>query len=320
MTVAIIISTHGIAAKEMLSTTEMLIGKQKNVNCIDFLSEENSENLFLKYNKSIKSLNINKGLIFLVDIWGGSPFNIASRIVTKHNNYEIISGVNIPMLVELFLAREDNITFKELINIAYLNGKNGIKLFKNKYIKNNKINNFKENNKIEKIKNNNIHMKIVLARIDDRLIHGQIVTSWVKETKIDRIIVISDEVNNDYIRKTLLKQVSPPGISSHVVGIEKSIRVWNNIKYSNDYVMLLFTNPSDVLKIVEKGIIIKSINIGGMSYKKGKTQINNAISVDSKDIESFKKLNNLGIELEVRKVPSDRKLKIMDLIKNININ
>ena len=90
-------------------------------------------------------------------------------------------------------------------------------------------------------------MKINLCRIDDRLIHGQVATVWAKEANAERIIVCSDEVAKDDIRKTLLLQVGPPGIKVSVVDIAKAIRVYNNPKYENDTVFLLFTCPQDVL-------------------------------------------------------------------------
>jgi PTS system mannose-specific IIB component len=95
------------------------------------------------------------------------------------------------------------------------------------------------------------------------------------------------------------------------------VRVWNNPKYGKDKVMLLFTNPTDVVRLVEEGVNITTVNIGGMAFRQGKTQVNNAVSVDAKDIEAFKKLNERGIELEVRKVSSDQKLKMMDLIAKV---
>ena len=162
------------------------------------------------------------------------------------------------------------------------------------------------------------HMKIGLARIDDRLIHGQVATRWTKETNVTRIIVVSDEVAADNVRKTLLTQVAPPGVTAHVVDVAKMIRVWNNPKYGHDKVMLLFTNPTDVVRLVEEGVNITSVNIGGMAFRQGKTQVNNAVSVDAKDIEAFKKLNERGIELEVRKVSSDQRLKMMDLIAKMH--
>ncbi len=157
-------------------------------------------------------------------------------------------------------------------------------------------------------------MKISLARIDDRLIHGQVVTSWSKETRCERIIVCNDEVAADTMRKTLLEQVAPPGVKSSVISIDKAIRVINNPKYANVNALLLFTNPTDVLRLVEGGVDLKTINIGGMSFKEGKKQITGTISVDEKDIEAFKKLDKLGIELEIRKVVADIKIKLMSKI------
>lgn len=160
-------------------------------------------------------------------------------------------------------------------------------------------------------------MKIALARIDDRLIHGQVATVWSKETKCQRIIVCNDDVAKDEIRKTLLTQVAPPGVQSHVVDIDKAVRVINNPKYENDIVMLLFTNPTDVLRLVEAGIDIKSVNIGGMSFKEGKTQVTGAVSVNDQDIKAFRALNDKNIELEIRKVASDSKSFIMPLIEKM---
>ena len=158
-------------------------------------------------------------------------------------------------------------------------------------------------------------MKIVLARIDDRLIHGQVATIWSKVTGCERIIVCDDDVAADSFRSTLLKQVAPPGIKSSVVDVEKAVRVYNNPKYENDKCLLLFTNPTSVLQMVEAGVDIKSVNIGGMSFKEGKHQITGAVSVDDKDIEAFKKLNERGIELEIRKVDTDKKVMMMDILK-----
>ncbi len=157
-------------------------------------------------------------------------------------------------------------------------------------------------------------MEIVLARIDDRLIHGQVATVWTKATNCQRIIVCDDEVAKDKIRATLLKQVAPPGIKSSVVDIAKAVRVYHNPKYEKDKCLLLFTNPKSVLRLVEAGIPIKTVNIGGMSYKEGKKQISDAISVNAEDIEAFKKLHDLNIELEYRKVASDKKVDLMTLL------
>lgn len=311
MSIAIVIGTHGAAAEQLLKTVEMILGVQKNIDWIDFMPGENTETLIEKYIAHLSALDTTRGVLFLVDTWGGSPFNAASRIAIDKNNYEVVTGVNIPMLVETFMARDDDLPFQKLVDIAVETGRGGIKVLKA----------LEPDRITPAVKAESITtdqggcMKICLARIDDRLIHGQVATRWTKETNVKRIIVVSDEVAADTVRKTLLTQVAPPGVSAHVVDVAKAIRVYNNPKYADDRVMLLFTNPIDVLRLVEGGVAIQSVNIGGMAFRQGKIQVNNAVSVDEKDIEAFKKLDERGIELEVRKVSTDSSLKMMDLIE-----
>lgn len=151
-------------------------------------------------------------------------------------------------------------------------------------------------------------MKITLARIDDRLIHGQVVTVWAKLAAAQRIIIVSEEVDQDPIRKTLLKQAAPPGIKVNIVNVEKAIRVYQNPKYEHENVFYLFTNPEEVLQMVKGNIPITSINIGGMQYKTGKKQLTKAISVNREDVEAFKQLQAYHVELDCRGVASDPKI------------
>ncbi|MDT2595534.1 mannose/fructose/sorbose PTS transporter subunit IIB [Enterococcus dongliensis] len=158
-------------------------------------------------------------------------------------------------------------------------------------------------------------MDIRLTRIDDRLIHGQVATVWSKATGIERILVVSDEVANDELRKFLLKQAAPPGIKSNVVTKRKLIEVYQDQLFDGMKIMLLFASPQDVVDVVEAGVDLQTINIGGMRFSEGKKMITNFISVDGKDIQSFLRLAEAGIELEIRQVPTDRKTDLIQLIK-----
>lgn len=159
-------------------------------------------------------------------------------------------------------------------------------------------------------------MIINLARIDDRLIHGQVTTVWSKESNADRIIIVDEEVFKDDIRKTLLKQACPPGMKVNIVDAKKAVAVYNNPKYQDTKVFYLFTNPTEVLKIVEQGVDIKVLNIGGMQYKNGKVQITKAISVDEQDVDSFKKLSELDVKLDIQTVKTDPHVDLMVKIKS----
>jgi PTS system L-sorbose-specific IIB component, Man family (EC 4.A.6.1.3) len=160
-------------------------------------------------------------------------------------------------------------------------------------------------------------MKINLARIDDRLIHGQVVTVWVKVAEAKRIIVVSKDVYADSVRKTLVKQAAPPGIKVNIVDVEKAIKVYKNDKYENETVFYLFTNPTEVVEMVQGGVPITSINIGGMQYKEGKIQVTKAVSLSKEDIIAFEELKRLGVALDCRVVATDPQVDFAAKINDI---
>lgn len=324
MSIAIIIATHGVAAEQLLKTTEMLIGEQENVATIDFVPGENAETIMTKYQEKLSTTLAHcDEVLFLVDTWGGSPFNAANRVIGDNTNMDIVTGVNVPMLVETFMARDDGPSLQELVNIALETGRTGVRALKYEEEP------AQEEKAVEAapvaaqpqvaVAQQEGNLIVGLARIDDRLIHGQVATRWTKESRVSRIVVVNDDVAKDEVRSTMLKSVAPPGVTAHVVNVEKMIRIYNNPEYANERMMLLFTNPTDVLRLLEAGVDMKSINIGGMAYKDGKKMITSAVSVDDKDIAAFKAIDAMGVELDVRKVSNDARQYMMDLLKKNNL-
>lgn len=148
-------------------------------------------------------------------------------------------------------------------------------------------------------------MKIVLSRIDDRLVHGQVVTVWTKLCNPDRIIVVCKEAYNDEIRKVLVGQAAPPDVKVNLVDAEKAIKVFNNPKYADMKVFFLFANPTEVLEMVKAGVPIKEVNVGGITYSPERTQVTKAISVTEEDVKSFRELARLGVKLVCQFTASD---------------
>lgn len=161
----------------------------------------------------------------------------------------------------------------------------------------------------------NMSMDIRLVRIDDRLIHGQVATVWTKITGVNRILVVSNDVAQDEMRKVLLKQAAPPGVKTNVITVEKMSAIANDPRFDSFKAMLLFTNPKDVATVVKNGARIKSVNIGGMSYSDGKKMITNTVAVNQEDADAFNYLARQGIILEIRKVASDSQINLMNVLK-----
>ena len=145
----------------------------------------------------------------------------------------------------------------------------------------------------------------MLARIDTRLLHGQVATAWTKQTQPTRIIVCSDGVAGDELRKTMIEQAAPPGVKANVVPISKIIEVEKDTRFGDTKAMLLFETPQDALKAIEGGVSIKELNVGSMAHSNGKVAVNQVLSLGKEDIATFDKLKSLGIKFNVRKVPTD---------------
>ena len=153
-------------------------------------------------------------------------------------------------------------------------------------------------------------MELVLTRIDSRLIHGQVATSWVKATKPEAIFAVNDDVAEDKIRKSLLLQVAPEGVKSFVIPVEKAIAVYKNPKYDKTKVMLLVTCPGDVVRLIE----------GGVDFKEGDKLISKAVAINKDDLEAFNKLRAMGVELDMRQLVTSAKEDINSKLDSISFD
>ena len=125
--ISVIIGTHGMFSEEILKSAEMIFGSQENVGSVTFKPGEGIDNLVEKYNNLINESDCKDGVLFMVDLFGGSPFNAASMLAMKNDNMEIVTGVNLPMILEV-LGSRDFSTLSELLSIAENAGKEAIKV------------------------------------------------------------------------------------------------------------------------------------------------------------------------------------------------
>lgn len=155
---------------------------------------------------------------------------------------------------------------------------------------------------------------IVLTRIDNRLIHGQVATQWSGSIGANLILVANDEVASNTLRQGLMDMAAPSYASTRYWTLEKTI---NTIHKASDAqkIFIVCENPSDVLKLVEGGVPIKKVNIGNMHMSEGKKQVATTVAVDEKDVAAFKRLQELGVELEIRKVPQESAEDVSKLFK-----
>ena len=157
-------------------------------------------------------------------------------------------------------------------------------------------------------------MPIILVRIDDRLIHGQIVEGWLKTIKVNHIVVVSDQVAQDRMQQVLLNMAAPGNIKVSSLSVEDAAKKIKINAFGDDRVLLLLSSAGDLLRLVKLGIKFDSVNVGGMHFTKGKKQLLRNLCVDDNDYVDLMEIAANGIALEGRVLPADEKIDIVEVL------
>lgn len=155
---------------------------------------------------------------------------------------------------------------------------------------------------------------IVLTRIDNRLVHGQVATQWTNSIGANLLLVANDKVSTDKMRQGLMDMAAPTGVATRYFSLDKTIEVIHKAA-DRQKIFIICETPQDVLKLVEGGVPINKVNIGNMHMAEGKKQVAAVIAVDDDDVAAFKKLRDLGVELEIRRVPTESTEDVEKLFK-----
>lgn len=308
--VSIVLASHGDLAAGIHQTGSMVFGDQPSVATVSLAPSMGPDDFRQQVEEAVAAFEDQQEVLFLVDLWGGTPFNQISALCESHSTWAIVTGVNLPMLIEAYSARFTMNTAHDIAAHIFTEGKNGVRV-KPESLQPEEAKPAEAAPTVYQgaIPEGTVlgdgHIKFVLARVDTRLLHGQVATTWTKMTKPDRIIVVSDAVAHDDLRKAMIEQAAPPGVRAHVVPIDKMIAVAHDPRFGATRAMLLFETPQDLLRAVEGGVDIKEVNLGSMAHSVGKVVVTNAIAMDEADVACLEELASKGITFDIRKVPAD---------------
>lgn len=157
-------------------------------------------------------------------------------------------------------------------------------------------------------------MKIGIFRIDDRLIHGQVVTAWIANADATCVVVADDKAARDEFQKSLLKMATPNTVELKVITVAEAAELLVEEDVGGR-ALLLVRGPQQALELVRAGVQGGAINVGNMNMKKGKTRVLSNFWVYPEDVEAFRGIYAEGVSCEVRAVPADRSQDVMDLLK-----
>lgn len=319
--VGIIIASHGEFANGILQSGEMIFGKQQDVTACTLMPSEGPEDIRKKMEDAIASFENQDEVLFLVDLWGGTPFNQANGLIAGHEDkWAIVTGLNLPMLIETYASRMSMEKAHEIAAHVLETAREGVKVRPEEIEPEKPAQTAAAPQPVQgAIPEGTVlgdgKIKYVLARIDTRLLHGQVATAWTKSVQPTRIIVVSDSVSKDELRKSMIEQAAPPGVKANVVPVDKMIKVAKDVRFGATKAMLLFETPQDALRAIEGGVDIKELNLGSMAHSAGKVVCSRTVAMDKEDVKTIEDLLAKGVKFDVRKVPADSPENIDDLLK-----
>jgi mannose/fructose/N-acetylgalactosamine-specific phosphotransferase system component IIB len=160
-------------------------------------------------------------------------------------------------------------------------------------------------------------MKVVLVRVDDRLIHGQVVVGWTRTVGGTNILVANDEVANNSMQRTLLKMAAPAGVKATILTVEEAAKQLNEQKFYGENVIVLVRDPQSLVRLIEAGFNLKKVNVGNVRAAQGKIRLTKEVHASEVEIEAWKKLDEFGVVLEAQWLPDQPKTNFNDVIKQI---
>lgn len=153
--------------------------------------------------------------------------------------------------------------------------------------------------------------EITLARVDDRLVHGQVMQVWTKGHGTNAAYVIDDATAADEFMKEIYESTqSTGGLAIKVFSSDSIVDEWNKNQFGDDNVALIFKSIAYAKKAVDGGVPIKELNVGGIAIKPGTTKVIESVGLSKEDAELCKALDAAGVKVYFQKIPSSENVSL----------
>ena len=156
---------------------------------------------------------------------------------------------------------------------------------------------------------------IVWCRVDDRLIHGEVVTAWIPFTHANRVVVVDDEVAKDDFNKRVLKSLAPAGTQVAVLTVAGATKALQKDPKPGERVLLLTKSPIVFEQLLDGGVAMKQVNFGGMGIRGDRQPLVNNVSASPAEVDSIRRMKNeKGVDVFYQLVPEQKVIDISNLL------
>lgn len=160
-----------------------------------------------------------------------------------------------------------------------------------------------------------IKMPIVLVRLDDRLIHGQVTVKWARKVNPDQIVVVNDQVAQDPIAKMTLPLAAPSGVKVSILSINDAVSEYKSNKWDKEKIFIIAKTPFDALELVKGGAKFDWLDVGQLGYKEGRKRVTRTVSLSEEEAKALKHIADMGVKLIYQQLPEDKAVDFLEVIR-----
>jgi PTS system mannose-specific IIB component len=161
-------------------------------------------------------------------------------------------------------------------------------------------------------------MTVVLARVDNRLIHGQVLEGWIPKLKASTVVVVDDSVADDSLQQAIMEIAIPPRIQCKFIRVRDLKGYFDHPAHAGEKnterVMILFSEIRDALEVMLQGVRLLSLNIGNVHYEHGKRRITSSVSLNDQEISWLDEIESRHCGIDIRATPDDPMMSLSELL------
>ncbi len=161
---------------------------------------------------------------------------------------------------------------------------------------------------------------VVLARVDDRLIHGEVVTAWTPTMRANRIIIVDDDVAKDEFNVRVVKALAPNGTKVFVYDVEKAADRLMRPGKDGERIIVLAKTPITFDRLIKAGVPIKEVNLGGAGIRNERKPFINNVALDPQEVLACESMQNAGCRVYYQLVPEQGVTEIDSALKSAKTN
>lgn len=157
-------------------------------------------------------------------------------------------------------------------------------------------------------------MGIVHARVDERLIHGQVAMVWTNTVGASRIVVANDAAVKDEMIIAGLKMAKPAGVKLSILSVKRAAEKFIADEYKDDKVFLITKNVTDMVELVRAGVPLEAFNVGNVAQREGSRPIKKSVSLTEQDIADIKEAVAKGVNVTAQMIPNESDQSILNML------